>query len=94
MVRQHEVKLIKPKADGSVKISEPHFWSFCMTTVNDHEIEDQLVEVNMKILNAFSTYQKRRKWLGPTVSKILHHNLHAAHYKPSRGSSYLPFPNS
>ena len=65
-----------------------------MTTVNDHEIEDQLGEVNLKILKCFLNVSKRRKWLGPTVSEILHLNLHTVQYKPSKGSSYLPFPNS
>ena len=85
-----QVKLIKPKADGSDEISEPHFRSLCMTTVNDHEIKEQLGEANQKILSAFSTYQK--KGSGWTLSEILHLDLNVAQYKPLKGSSYLPLP--
>ena len=44
-----QVKLAKPKADGSDEISGHNFQSFCMTTVNDHEIEEQLSEASQKI---------------------------------------------
>ena len=76
-----QVKLFKPKADGSDEISEPHFRSVCMTTVNVHEIEEQLNEVNQKILSAFTTYQKEGS--GWMQSEILHLDL-----------SYLPLPKT
>ena len=59
-----QVKLFKPKADGSDEISEPHFRSLCKTTVNVHEIEEQLNEVNQTFLSAFTSYQKGgRGWI-------------------------------
>ena len=85
-----QVKLIKSKAEGSDEISEPHFRSFCMTTVNDHEVEKQLDEASQKILSAFSTYQKEGS--GWTQSEILQLDLNVAQYKPFKGSSYLPLP--
>ncbi|KAK3722284.1 hypothetical protein QZH41_016392 [Actinostola sp. cb2023] len=53
-----QVKFIKPKANGIDVVSEPHFRSLCMTTVNPEEVEEQLNEVNQKILNVFATYQR------------------------------------
>ena len=85
-----QVKLMKPKADGSDEISEPHFHSLCMTTFNDHEIEEQLGEASQKILSAFSTYQKEGS--GWTLSEILHLDLNVAQYKQLKGFSYLPLP--
>ena len=86
-----QVKLIKPKADNSDEISEPHFRSFCMTTVKDyHEVEKQLDEASQKILSAFSTYQKEGS--GWTLSEILHLDLKVAQCKPLKGSSHLPLP--
>ncbi|XP_068711268.1 uncharacterized protein [Montipora foliosa] len=61
-----------------------------MTTVNDHEINEQLGEANQKILSAFSTYQKEGS--GWTLSEILHLDLNVAQNKPLKGSSYLPLP--
>ena len=87
-----QVKLIKPKADGSDEIPEPHFRSFCMTTVNDHEVEKQLDEASQKILIPFSTYRKEGS--GWTLSEILHLDLNVAQYEPLKGSSYLPLPDS
>ena len=61
-----------------------------MTTVNVHEIEEQLNEVNQKILSALTSYQKEgSSWM---LSEILHLDLSVAHYKPLKGSSYLPLP--
>ena len=85
-----QVKLMKPKADGSDEISEPHFRSLCTTTFNHHEIEEQLGEASQKILSAFSTYQKEGS--GWTLSEILHLDLNVAQYKQLKGSSYLPLP--
>ena len=85
-----QVKLMKLKADGSDEISEPHFRSLCMTTLNDHEIEEQVGKASQKILSAFSTYQKEGS--GWTLSEILHLDLNVAQYKPWKGSSYLPLP--
>ena len=81
---------MKLKADGSDEISEPHFRSLCMTTLNDHEIEEQVGKASQKILSAFSTYQKEGS--GWTLSEILHLDLNVAQYKPWKGSSYLPLP--
>ena len=87
-----QVKLFKPKADGSDEISEPHFRSLCMTTVNVHEIEEQLNEVNQKILSPFTSYQKEGS--GWMLSEILHIDLSVAQYKLLKGSSYLPLPKT
>ena len=63
-----------------------------MTTVNVHEIEEQLSEVNQKILSAFTSYQKEGS--GWMLSEMLHLDLSVAHYKPLKGSSYLPLPKT
>ena len=85
-----QVKLIKPKVDGSDEISEPHFRSFCMTTVNDHEVETARQSKPGHFLRAFSTYQKEGS--GWTLSEVLHLDLNVAQYKPLKGSRYLPLP--
>ena len=63
-----------------------------MTTVTVHEIEEQLNEVNQKILSAFTSYQKEGN--GSMLSEILHLDLSVAQYKPLKGSSYLPLPKT
>ncbi|KAK3747985.1 hypothetical protein QZH41_003960 [Actinostola sp. cb2023] len=85
-----QVKFIKPKADGTDITSEPHFRSLCTTTVNPEEVEEQLNEVNQKILNVFAIYQ--REGSGWMLSEVLHLDLNIAQYTPIKGSSYLPLP--
>ena len=85
-----QVKFIKPKVDGSNLVSEPHFRSLCMTSVNRHEMNEQLNEVTQKILSAFATYQKEGS--GWMLSEILHLDLNVAQHTPLKGSSYPPLP--
>ena len=51
------LKLTQPKAGGSDESSEPHF-CFCTTTMNVHEMEEQLDKVNQKTMSTFTGYQK------------------------------------
>ena len=37
-----KVRFVKPKPDGEDLITEPHFRSLCMKTVNQHELQNQL----------------------------------------------------
>lgn len=85
-----QVQFVKPKPDGTDMISEPHFRSACMTTVNPHDIDVQLMEAYQKILSAFAMYQ--REGSGWLLSHVLHLDLYIAEYTPIKGSSYLPLP--
>jgi len=59
-----KVKFTKPKSDGEDIISEPHFRSLCIPSVNSDELETQLKEANEKIHETMMAFQREGSgWL-------------------------------
>ena len=85
-----KVRFVKPKVDGEDLFSEPHFRNLCMTTLNAHDMEEQLQEAGTRIIDPFAIYQKEGK--GCVLDEILHLDLNMAKYTPMKGSSYIPLP--
>ena len=85
-----KVRFVKPKPDGEDLITEPHFRSLCMKTVNQHELENQLEEAKQKITQSLVLFQKEGS--GWVLDEILHLDLSIAQYTPVKGSSYIPLP--
>lgn len=83
-----KVRFVKRKPDGEDIFSEPHFRSLCMTTVNLHEVDEQLQQAKQKIMQSFIMYQKEGS--GWILDEVLHMDLRLAHYEPVKGSSYIP----
>ena len=81
---------MKAKLNGEDLIAESHFRSLCMTTVNHHELGDQLREANEKVKSSPAIYQKEGS--GWILDEILHLDLNMAQYTPLKGSSYIPLP--
>ena len=86
-----KVRFVKPKPDGEDLITEPHFRSHCMKTVNQHELENQLEEAKQKITQSLVLFQKEGS--GWVLDEILHLDLSIARYTPVKGSSYIPLPS-
>ena len=86
-----KVRFVKPKPDGEDLITEPHFRSLCMKTVNQHELQNQLEEAKQKITQSLVLFQKEGS--GWVLDEILHLDLSIAQYTPVKGSSYIPLPN-
>lgn len=85
-----KVRFIKPKPDGEDLVTEPHFGSLCMKTVNHHELGNQLEEAKQKITQSLFLFQKEGS--GWVLDEILHLDLNMAQYTPVKGSSYIPLP--
>jgi hypothetical protein len=86
-----KVRFTKPKPDGEDLVTEPHFRSLCMKTVNQHELGNQLDEAKQKITQSFVVSQKEGS--GWVLDEILHLDLNLAHYAPVKGSNYVPLPS-
>ena len=86
-----KVRFTKPKPDGEDLVTEPHFRSLCMKTVNQHELGNQLDEAKQKITQSFVVFQKEGS--GWVLDEILHLDLNLAHYAPVKGSNYVPLPS-
>ncbi|XP_028410570.1 uncharacterized protein LOC114533268 [Dendronephthya gigantea] len=87
-----KVRFVKHKPDGEDLITEPHFRSLCMKTVNQHELSNQLDEAKQKIVQSLVLFQKEGS--GWILDEILHLDLCMAKYTPVKGSSYVPLPRT
>ena len=85
-----KVRFVKHKPDGEDIFSEPHFRSLCVTTVHLHTLEEQVQQAKQKVTQSFVMYQKEGS--GWVLDEVLHMDLSMAHYKPVKGSSYIPLP--
>ncbi len=86
-----KVRFVKPKPDGEDLVTEPHFRSLCMKTVDQHELHNQLEEAKQKITQSLVLFQKEGS--GWVLDEILHLDLSMAQYTPLKGSSYIPRPS-
>ena len=86
-----KVGFVKPKPDGEDLVTEPHFRSLCMKTVNQHELYNRLEEANQKITHSLVSFQKEGS--GLVLDEILHTDMNIAQYNPVKGSSYIPLPS-
>ena len=85
-----KVRFVKHKPDGEDIFSAPHFRSLCVTTIHLHELEEQVQQAKQKVVQSFVMYQKEgSSWV---LDEVLHMDLSMAHYKPMKGSSYIPLP--
>ena len=62
-----------------------------MTTVHLHELEEQVQQAKQKVVQSFVMYQKGGS--GWVLDEVLHMDINMVHYKPVKGSSYVPVPN-
>ena len=86
-----KVRFVKPKPDGEDLITEPHFRSLCMKTVNQQELQNQLEEAKQKITQSLVVFQEEGS--GWVLDEIVHLDLSIAQYTPVKGSSYIPLSN-
>ena len=63
-----------------------------MTTVNLHEVDEQLQQAKQKIMQSFAMYQK--EWSSWVLDEVVHMDLTMADHSPVKGSSYIPLPKT
>ena len=82
----------KQNIEGEYIYSSPYFRSTMQTTVNNHQIDEQIDNAFMKILS--SAHEFHREGSSWVFNKIVGFDICIATYNPLKGSSYVELPNA